>query len=61
MPFDETFLNETIRVWQPYSQDPLTVEDAREIAENTVGFYGTLIRWAKEAKAAEASNGGGHA
>ena len=49
MPFDEAFLKETVEVWQPYSETPLALEDAREITENIVGFYGTLLRWAKEA------------
>src|SRR5262249_3911880 len=33
------FLDETIAVWQPLSERPLTREDAREITENVVGFF----------------------
>ena len=37
--FSRQFLEKTIRVWQPYSPDPLTLEDAREIAENVTGIF----------------------
>ena len=56
---DADFLDRTIAVWQPLSPKPLTREDAREIIENAVGFYSTLIRWALEAKPTETSNGNG--
>lgn len=58
---DPDFLDQTIAVWQPLSPKPLTREDAREIIENAVGFYGTLIRWALEAKPAETPAGAKHA
>ncbi len=61
MKIDEAFLDRTIAVWQPLSPTPLTREDAREIIENAVGFYGTLIRWAQEAQAAKTLNGEDHA
>jgi len=32
------FIQKTIRVWQPYSDTPLTEEDAREITTNMVSF-----------------------
>src|ERR1700686_2054959 len=41
------FLDETIAVWQPLSQRPLTREDAREITENMVGFFSVLREWAE--------------
>ena len=47
---DDEFLKRTVETWQPLSEVPLTLDDAREIIENAVGFYGTLIRWAKEAR-----------
>ncbi len=49
MPFDETFLKETIEAWQPLSAEPLTMADAREIAESMTGFFAALARCAKEA------------
>ncbi|MBI3590133.1 MAG: hypothetical protein HY094_01990 [Candidatus Melainabacteria bacterium] len=42
------FLEKTIKVWQPYSEKPLTFEDAREIIHNTVGAYKLLIKWEME-------------
>ena len=52
----EDFLQKTVEVWQPTSEAALTLDDAREIAENTVGFYATLIRWGQEAEAARTTN-----
>ncbi len=42
---DKDFLEETIRVWQPLSKEPLSYADAEKIIRNAVGFYGTLLRW----------------
>ena len=39
----EEFLRTTIKIWQPYSEAPLTLEDAREIAENMTGLYSYLL------------------
>jgi hypothetical protein len=45
------FLDQTIEVWQRYSDRPLTREDAREIAHNVTGFFRTLREWAEEERA----------
>jgi len=37
--YSNEFLNETIQEWQPYSSEPLTLEDAREIVNNMVNLY----------------------
>lgn len=37
--FSKAFLEKTIQVWQPYSPVPLTLEDAREIADNVTGLF----------------------
>ncbi len=37
--FSKQFLEKTIQVWQPYSPTPLSLEDAREIAENVTGLF----------------------
>ncbi len=37
--FSKAFLEKTIQVWQPYSPAPLTLENAREIAENVTGLF----------------------
>lgn len=41
--FSKEFLEKTIKVWQPYSPAPLTLEDAREIAENMTGLAAFLF------------------
>ena len=50
MPLDEAFLKETIEVWQPLSAEPLTLADAREIAESMTGLFAVLARCAREAE-----------
>jgi hypothetical protein len=39
------FLQQTIDVWQSYSKEKLSLEDAQEIIENVTGFFKLLIRW----------------
>ena len=41
--FSQNFIQKTIEVWQPYSEAPLSLEDAREIAENMTGLFSFLI------------------
>jgi len=41
--FSKEFLEKTIKVWQPYSENPLTLEDAREITENAVNLCSFLF------------------
>lgn len=41
--YSKQFLEKTIAVWQPYSPDPLTIEDAQEIADNMLGLYSYLL------------------
>ncbi len=53
--YSKEFLDETIRVWQPLSKEPLTYQDAVEIIDNAVGFYGTLLRCAREAERRKAA------
>lgn len=43
------FLDYTIRTFQPYYDRILTREDAREIANNAVGFFTTLIDFRESA------------
>jgi len=40
--FSEEFLQRTIKFWQPRYPYPLTLEDAREIAENMTGLFRLL-------------------
>lgn len=46
--FSLDFLLETLEVWQPYYSQKLTIEDAREIASNTVEFCNILSEWEEE-------------
>ena len=50
--YSKEFLEKTIKVWQPYSKAPLSLEDAREITNNIVGLYSFLFeleqRYGKE-------------
>ena len=43
MGYSKEFLNETIKVWQPYSKEPLNLEAAREIATNMADLFKLLI------------------
>jgi len=42
--FPKEFLDETIEIWQPYSPTPLSVNDAREIANNMTSLFNLLIK-----------------
>ncbi len=52
--YSKEFLEETIKVWQPYSPTPISFEDAREIADNMGEFFEFLIyldkKYGKEKK-----------
>lgn len=37
------FLNKTIDVWQPFSPTSLSLNDAREIAENMTALFNFLL------------------
>ena len=51
MRFDESFLKETRRVWQPLSAEQLTIADAEEISQAVLGFFEALRRCTEEARA----------
>lgn len=42
--WDEAFLKRTITEWQPCAKESLTLQDAKEIAENVAGLLQTLVR-----------------
>ena len=42
--WDEAFLRRTIQEWQPCAKEPLTLQDAREIADNVAGLIQMLSR-----------------
>ena len=39
MEYSDEFLRKTIKIWQPHSPKPLTLEDAREIADNMAELF----------------------
>ena len=41
--YSKEFLEKTIKVWQPYSPTPLSLNDAREITENMTSLFNFLI------------------
>ena len=46
-----------LRLWQPRVSRPLSEEDAREIAENLLGFFRVLAEWdSKERSAISAAD-----
>ena len=48
MVYSKEFLQETIKVWQPYSAEKLTEENAKEIAENFFNFITLLMELDKK-------------
>lgn len=48
--YSKEFLNRTIKVWQPFSSTPLSLNDARKITENMTALFNFLISKEKESK-----------
>lgn len=46
--YSKEFIQKTIDVWQPYSKNNLTEEDAREIADNMVNLFEFLVELDKK-------------
>jgi|TARA_B100001964_G_C13925781_1_gene462224 hypothetical protein len=42
--YSKEFLEKTINVWQRYYKTPLTLEDAREIADNMIGLFSLISK-----------------
>lgn len=47
----------TRQIWQPRVGRDLTDEDARQIAENVVGFFAVLAEWSHAERCAANDNG----
>ena len=45
---DRSFLEETVRFWQPRYSRPFTQEDARQAIANVNGFFTLLREWSAE-------------
>ena len=41
--YSKEFLDKTIKVWQPYSPTPLSLNDVRKITENMTALFDFLI------------------
>ncbi len=54
-PESESFLDQTIALWQPCCTRTLDREDARQIIENAVGFFNVLAEWDDEAGSGDSS------
>jgi len=46
--YSKEFLEKTIQAWQPYSPTPLSLENAREIAENVTALLCLLAELEKK-------------
>ncbi len=42
MDYSKKYLEKTIHVWQRYYGSALTLEDAREIADNMIGLFSLI-------------------
>lgn len=51
--YSKEFLEKTIKVWQPYSPTPLSLNDAREITENMTSLFDFLITHEKKSNETE--------
>ena len=54
------FLQGTVATWQSQAHRQLTLEDAREISQNIIGFVRLLMKWDEVAKGKEHSLGERH-
>jgi len=43
--WSKELLDQALQIWQPSASSELTQEDARQIAENLVGFFHLLLEW----------------
>jgi hypothetical protein len=44
----DALIERTLQIWQRCSEQPLDVEDAREIITNVAGFFTLLSQWDAE-------------
>ena len=49
---NDILIDRTRHVWQPRVGRELTREDARQIAENAIGFFSVLAEWSRAEKLA---------
>jgi hypothetical protein len=58
--WDEAFLKRTIDEWQSCAKEPLTLQDAQEIAENVEGLLQVLLRIERRIRQATALTEASH-
>ncbi|GAG13993.1 unnamed protein product [marine sediment metagenome] len=51
--YSKEFLNKTVKVWQTYSDVPLSSKDAIEITENMTALFNFLINNDQKSKGIE--------
>ena len=51
--YSDEYLKKTIEVWQPHFKEKLTKEQAREICNNVLGLYKTILESEIELKKKE--------
>ncbi len=54
--YSKDFLSKTIKIWQPYSSTPLSLNDAREITENMTALFNFLLTENINIKSKEGKN-----
>ena len=46
-PANDNLIDQTLTLWKPRLGRDLSREDAREIAENVIGFFTVLAEWSR--------------
>jgi hypothetical protein len=55
-PANDNLIDKTIALWQPRLRRDLSREDARQIAENVIGFFSILNEWSRAKTTIAANN-----
>jgi hypothetical protein len=53
---NDNLIDRTLTVWKPRLRRDLSREDAREIAENVIGFFTILAEWSQVERLAAAND-----
>ncbi|MEI7761567.1 MAG: hypothetical protein WCJ67_12550, partial [Thermoleophilia bacterium] len=53
---NDSLIERTLHVWQPRVGRELSREDARQIAENAIGFFSVLAKWSRAETSVDSSN-----
>ena len=55
---NDNLINRTRQIWQSRIGHEITDEDARQIAENVIGFFSILARWSRVEMTTPANDAG---